>query len=85
VDTGKYLKLLPHLHGTDGFFAAVFERKDSLKTPEAKSIAPEGNIHAPSGTSEKKTVEIKAEKVKIAKSKAESKAVSKAISKPAKK
>jgi 16S rRNA (cytosine967-C5)-methyltransferase len=27
VDTGKYLNLLPHLHGTDGFFAAVFERK----------------------------------------------------------
>ncbi len=27
LDTGSYLKLLPHLHGTDGFFAAVFERK----------------------------------------------------------
>jgi 16S rRNA (cytosine967-C5)-methyltransferase len=27
LDTGHYLKLLPHLHGTDGFFAAVFERK----------------------------------------------------------
>jgi 16S rRNA (cytosine967-C5)-methyltransferase len=27
LDTGKYLNLLPHLHGTDGFFAAVFERK----------------------------------------------------------
>lgn len=27
LDTGNYLKLLPHLHGTDGFFAAVFERK----------------------------------------------------------
>ena len=27
LDTGKYLKLLPHLHGTDGFFAVVFERK----------------------------------------------------------
>lgn len=27
LDTGEYLKLLPHLHGTDGFFAAVFERK----------------------------------------------------------
>ncbi|MFM9836031.1 MAG: RsmB/NOP family class I SAM-dependent RNA methyltransferase [Methylophilaceae bacterium] len=26
LDTGKYLKLLPHLHGTDGFFAAAFER-----------------------------------------------------------
>jgi 16S rRNA (cytosine967-C5)-methyltransferase len=27
LDTGKYLKLLPHLHGTDGFFAAVFEKE----------------------------------------------------------
>lgn len=25
LDTGDYLKLLPHLHQTDGFFAAVFE------------------------------------------------------------
>jgi 16S rRNA (cytosine967-C5)-methyltransferase len=24
---GDYLKMLPHKHGTDGFFAAVFERK----------------------------------------------------------
>lgn len=27
VDTGKYLKLAPHVHGTDGFFAAVMERR----------------------------------------------------------
>ncbi len=26
VDTGETLKMLPHLHGTDGFFAAAFER-----------------------------------------------------------
>jgi 16S rRNA (cytosine967-C5)-methyltransferase len=26
LDSGNYLKLLPHLHQTDGFFAAVFER-----------------------------------------------------------
>ncbi len=26
LDTGAYLKLLPHLHQTDGFFAAVFEK-----------------------------------------------------------
>jgi len=26
LDTGKYLKLLPHLHQTDGFFAAVFQK-----------------------------------------------------------
>ena len=28
LDTGSYLKLLPHIHQTDGFFAAVLERKD---------------------------------------------------------
>ena len=27
LDTGVYLKLLPHLHQTDGFFAAVFEKR----------------------------------------------------------
>lgn len=26
IDTGDYLRLLPHLHQTDGFFAAVFEK-----------------------------------------------------------
>jgi 16S rRNA (cytosine967-C5)-methyltransferase len=26
LDTGPYLKLLPHMHQTDGFFAAVFEK-----------------------------------------------------------
>ena len=25
-DVGDYLELWPHRHGTDGFFAAVFER-----------------------------------------------------------
>jgi 16S rRNA (cytosine967-C5)-methyltransferase len=27
LDTGQYLRLWPHRHGTDGFFAAVFERR----------------------------------------------------------
>jgi 16S rRNA (cytosine967-C5)-methyltransferase len=26
VDTGERLRLWPHVHGTDGFFAAAFER-----------------------------------------------------------
>jgi 16S rRNA (cytosine967-C5)-methyltransferase len=26
LDTGRYLRLWPHRHGTDGFFAAAFER-----------------------------------------------------------
>lgn len=39
LDTGKYLKLLPHLHNTDGFFAAVFEKTSA--TNEAPKIAKE--------------------------------------------
>jgi 16S rRNA (cytosine967-C5)-methyltransferase len=35
LDMGDYLKLLPHKHETDGFFAAVFERK-----PMAKKVLP---------------------------------------------
>jgi 16S rRNA (cytosine967-C5)-methyltransferase len=27
VDTGERLRLWPHRHGTDGFFAAAFERR----------------------------------------------------------
>lgn len=39
LDTGKYLKLLPHLHNTDGFFAAVFEKASA--TNEAPKKAEE--------------------------------------------
>ncbi|ACT49473.1 RsmB/NOP family class I SAM-dependent RNA methyltransferase [Methylovorus glucosotrophus] len=35
VDTGEYLKLLPHLHQTDGFFAAVFEKAAASSEPAA--------------------------------------------------
>jgi 16S rRNA (cytosine967-C5)-methyltransferase len=36
LDTGDYLKLLPHVHQTDGFFAAVMERnKIAAKAPAA--------------------------------------------------
>ena len=47
VDTGNYLKLLPHLHGTDGFFAAVFERKAEIVKvkPEGKMIEPTVDTH----------------------------------------
>ena len=27
LDTGEYLRLAPHLHGTDGFFAALMAKK----------------------------------------------------------
>lgn len=44
INTGDYLKLLPHLHGTDGFFAAVFERKaDTNKHAEMPNKSAEGN------------------------------------------
>jgi 16S rRNA (cytosine967-C5)-methyltransferase len=34
----KYLKLLPHKHQTDGFFAAVLERKPmAAKKPKAEA------------------------------------------------
>jgi len=29
LDTGAYLTLLPNVHKTDGFFAAVFEKKET--------------------------------------------------------
>ncbi len=38
LDTGKYLNLLPHLHGTDGFFAAVFEKKLAENKPNMKPL-----------------------------------------------
>lgn len=39
LDTGDYLKLLPHLHGTDGFFAAIFEKVNP--TDNAVKMSPE--------------------------------------------
>ena len=35
LDMGDYLKMLPHKHGTDGFFAAVLERKAAPVKPVA--------------------------------------------------
>lgn len=41
LDTGPYLKLLPHLHQTDGFFAAVFEKEKAPAKldPAAEAVA----------------------------------------------
>ena len=33
LEMGDYLKMLPHKHDTDGFFAAVFERKAASAKP----------------------------------------------------
>jgi 16S rRNA (cytosine967-C5)-methyltransferase len=63
VDTGKYLKLLPHLHGTDGFFAAVFELKAEVVKPkeDKETVKQEVEIDEP------KTVKVKTAKPKAAK------------------
>jgi 16S rRNA (cytosine967-C5)-methyltransferase len=39
LEMGDYLKMLPHKHGTDGFFAAVLERKAA----PAKAVADESD------------------------------------------
>ncbi|CAH2777936.1 MAG: tRNA/rRNA cytosine-C5-methylase [uncultured Caballeronia sp.] len=42
LDTGEFLSLWPHRHGTDGFFAAVFERvPDASKAPKAAEAEAE--------------------------------------------
>jgi len=66
LDTGEYLKLLPHLHQTDGFFAAVFEKTNPNEKPildkvEKIDVVDEALIDA-----EKKA---KVKTAKIAKSK----------------
>ncbi|MCC6071208.1 RsmB/NOP family class I SAM-dependent RNA methyltransferase [Massilia sp. GCM10020059] len=42
LEMGDYLKLLPHKHQTDGFFAAVMERKKMVK-PVAPAAADEAD------------------------------------------
>ncbi|HEY1043780.1 MAG TPA: RsmB/NOP family class I SAM-dependent RNA methyltransferase [Telluria sp.] len=39
LEMGDYLKLLPHKHQTDGFFAAVLERKKMAKPAKAEAEA----------------------------------------------
>ena len=43
LDTGEYLSLWPHVHGTDGFFAAVLER---LKPKKAKKVEADAEATA---------------------------------------
>jgi 16S rRNA (cytosine967-C5)-methyltransferase len=38
LEMGDYLKMLPHKHGTDGFFAAVLERKAAAKPAKADEL-----------------------------------------------
>jgi 16S rRNA (cytosine967-C5)-methyltransferase len=41
MEMGDYLKMLPHKHGTDGFFAAVLERKAAAAKTAADETAAE--------------------------------------------
>ena len=43
LEMGDYLKLLPHKHHTDGFFAAVFERKPMPKKAKPEPEADAGD------------------------------------------
>ena len=78
VDTGNYLKLLPHLHGTDGFFAAVFERK--AEATKADKAAAEQDAKVPVVSeiaASEKILKPKAEKPKTTKPKTTKKALPK--------
>ena len=50
--TGQYLRLLPHLHQTDGFFAAVFEK--TMPAASAQESAREEAENAGTGHAEAK-------------------------------
>jgi 16S rRNA (cytosine967-C5)-methyltransferase len=41
-DGGEYLRLYPHVHETDGFFAAVLERNKAGTPPKADAPPSEG-------------------------------------------
>jgi 16S rRNA (cytosine967-C5)-methyltransferase len=46
LEMGDYLKLLPHKHQTDGFFAAVLERKPMAPKPPKDKPADEADADA---------------------------------------
>lgn len=55
LDTGKYLTLLPHRHGTDGFFAAVFEKKADPEKEKAAKLKAEKSKERKAKASEEAT------------------------------
>lgn len=90
LDTGDYLKLLPHLHNTDGFFAAVFEKLDSTNAVNADSVTEKNKavvtpvVEAEADSNhEAKLAEDEPEKAKVEKVKVK-KAVAKQLPKEAK-
>ena len=44
LEMGDYLKMQPHKHGTDGFFAAVLERKPAAKPARADDAAEAADV-----------------------------------------
>jgi len=89
LDTGDYLKLLPHLHQTDGFFAAVFEKVAPAIEPSnkvlkaAKEAAPLVDEPVEENEVETTQVKTKAVKPKVVKAKvAKEKASKEKIVKP---
>jgi 16S rRNA (cytosine967-C5)-methyltransferase len=44
LEMGDTLKMLPHKHGTDGFFAAVFERKAGAKPARADEATADADV-----------------------------------------
>jgi 16S rRNA (cytosine967-C5)-methyltransferase len=67
LDTGEFLKLLPHLHGTDGFFAAVFEKATQHVALEGKKGSEQKIDDLTNDGAESK---VKVSKSKVANSKA---------------
>ena len=67
LDTGDYFRLFPHLHETDGFFAAVFEKKPASVKAEQTKAEPktepvDEKLEAEAPVKAKKTVKTPAKK-----------------------
>jgi 16S rRNA (cytosine967-C5)-methyltransferase len=91
LDTGNYLKLLPHLHQTDGFFAAVFEKAAAVKPGldnagekiEALTSLDAVTDEATDEAADDAAIKAERKKASISKSKSITKAASKAPAKNA--
>lgn len=64
LDTGKYLKLFPHIHKTDGFFAAVFEKVPAQvkEVGAEKAVVPKVAVKLKTAAKPKKTTKPKVSK-----------------------
>ena len=64
LDTGKYLKLFPHMHKTDGFFAAVFEKApaQAKEVGAEKAVVPKVEVKPKKAVTPKKATKPKVSK-----------------------